>query len=370
MNYGRLDESEKPPFLLTLFCSVLPGKKILNHPIKPHYSTIEEYQQDYQAASKDPQSFWAAQGRSLLKWQKSFTRVLEGDFSSAGPLKWFSDGLLNVAENCIDRHVEAGRGEDVAIIWEGDEPGVNRKITFNQLLQEVSLTANLLVTHFPYLKPADTVTIYMPMIPETVFVMLACARLGLIHNVVFAGFSAEALRDRIVDAKSKLVITAEFGMRGGKKIPLRALVEEALEGVEIVKDVLIYERDNSNESSPKASIAASYVSHYHSKLANETAKASAPVQYFSAEHPLFMLYTSGSTGRPKGLLHTSAGYLLYVAFTARNSFDLHRGDVFGCLADVGWITGHSYIVYGPLALGITTVLFESIPTYPTPSRYW
>lgn len=380
---------------------VLPGKRILNHPVKPHYGSLAEYARDHAASLADPEAFWAAKAREMLTWHEPFgQRVLEGDFHSETPLKWFPDGTLNVAENCVDRHVRAGRGDDVAIIWEGDEPGVTRKITFSELLQAVTHTAALLRTHFPHLKPGDTVTVYMPMIPETVFVMLACARLGLVHNVVFAGFSAEALRDRIVDAQSALVITAEFGMRGGKRIPLRTVVEEALKGPEaaaVVKHLMVYERseggsisgngngngngsssDNSlsslsslssdnNETSP----ASSYSTHFYSQLAASVSNHdSDSVQYFPSEHPLFMLYTSGSTGRPKGLLHTSAGYLLYAAFTARNSFDLHRGDVFGCLADVGWITGHSYIVYGPLALGITTVLFESIPTYPTPSRYW
>lgn len=357
---------------------VRPGRRVINHPVQPHYSSLAQYERDHQAALADPQSFWSSRARELLHWQTPFTVALEGGFSStAEPLRWFSDGTLNVAENCIDRHIRAGHGDDLAIIWEGDEPGTNRRYTFSQLLHEVILTCRLLRTNFPTLKPGDTVTVYMPMIPETVFVMLACARLGLVHNVVFAGFSAEALRDRIVDAQSSLVITAEYGMRGGKRIPLRSLVQEALsrEATEgIVKDVLVYERDSAEAHDSEGSLH--YRTHFYSQLARKLSSSSDSdsnadsLDHFPAEHPLFMLYTSGSTGRPKGLLHTSAGYLLYAAFTARNSFDLHRGDVFGCLADVGWITGHSYIVYGPLALGITTVLFESIPTYPTPSRYW
>ena len=264
--------------------------------------------------------------------------------------------------------MQAGHGERVALLWEGDEPGDNRHITFSQLLEEVSRLAALLQS-YQLNNTQDTVTIYMPMVPETVFVMLACARLGLAHNVVFAGFSAESLRDRIIDAKSAIVFTADYGKRGGKSIPLKPVVDEALIGIEsIVKHyIVLYRGEQENlVDEPVKSVA------WQEVLAPfEHIKFIEPV-LVDSEHPLFLLYTSGSTGKPKGLLHTSGGYLTYAAYTTRNSFDLHpeRGDIFGCLADVGWITGHTYIVYGPLALGSTTVLFESIPTYPTPSRYW
>lgn len=304
----------------------------------------------------------------MLTWSTPFKSVLGGDFA-AGSSTWFHDGKLNVAFNCIDRHVEAGNGDRVALLWEGDEPGENRRITFSQLLEEVSRVAALLQS-YQLDNKKDTVTLYMPMIPETVFVMLACARLGLPHNVVFAGFSADSLRDRIVDAKSAVVFAADYGKRGGKKIPLKSVVDEALSGVgSIVKHYIVFYREASAAPAAKSMAMAMAWSDALKPFAQ--VKFIEPVQVDS-EHPLFLLYTSGSTGKPKGLLHTSGGYLTYAAYTTRNSFDLHpeNGDIFGCLADVGWITGHTYIVYGPLALGSTTVLFESIPTYPAPSRYW
>lgn len=321
------------------------------------------------ASLNEPGKFWGEISSKILSWSTPFQTVLGGSFAD-GTSTWFYDGKLNVAFNCIDRHVNAGNGDRVALLWEGDEPGENRKITFSELLEEVSKVAAM-IQSFKLDNKSDTVTIYMPMIPETVFVMLACARLGIPHNVVFAGFSAESLRDRIIDAKSALVFSADFGKRGGKKIPLKSVVDEALNGIEsIVKHFIVFYRDepveNQNEHEPVKSTPWDEAMKEFSNV-----KFIEPVQVES-EHPLFLLYTSGSTGKPKGLLHTSGGYLTYAAYTTKNSFDLHpeKGDIFGCLADVGWITGHTYIVYGPLALGTTTVLFESIPTYPTPSRYW
>lgn len=260
-----------------------------------------------------------------------------------------------------------GRGDRVALIWEADEPGTGHSITFSQLQEEVDKVAAGLQS----LPPSAVVTIYMPMVPETVYVMLACARMGLLHNVVFGGFSAEALRDRILDAQSEIIFTAEYGLRGGRRVELRRIVDEALQMLPegLVKRVITLSRSSNGEESFAEKPDVEYLDYKQFCSDSNSNPLPAP-QAFPAEHPLFMLYTSGSTGKPKGLLHTSAGYLLYAAFTARNSFDLHPGDVFGCLADVGWITGHSYIVYGPLALGITTVLFESLPTYPSPSRYW
>lgn len=302
-----------------------------------------------------------------MNWSSPFETVLAGSFAD-GTSTWFHDGKLNVAFNCIDTHIEAGLGDRVALLWEGDEPGENRRITFSQLLEEVSKVSALLQSYqLDNLK--DTVTIYMPMVPETVFVMLACARLGIPHNVVFAGFSAESLKDRIVDAKSAVVFTADYGKRGGKKIPLKPVVDDAILGLEaIVKHLIVLYRDETVNVVVGDKVAISWAD---ALKPFENVKFIDPVQVDS-EHPLFLLYTSGSTGKPKGLLHTSGGYLTYAAYTTRNSFDLHpeKGDIFGCLADVGWITGHTYIVYGPLALGATTVLFESIPTYPNPSRYW
>ena len=331
---------------------------------------MQEYETLRLESLTEPDQFWGRISREFLSWSTPFKTVLGGEFSE-GTSTWFNDGKLNVAFNCIDRHVEAGHGDRVALLWEGDEPGENQRITFSQLLVQVSKVSALLQS-FQLDNKKDTVTIYMPMIPETVFVMLACARLGLPHNVVFAGFSAESLRDRISDAKSAVVFTADFGKRGGKKIPLKSVVDEALLGIEsIVKHFLVFYREDP------VALVLPEIEPVKSTSWSDALKPFDAVEFIEpvpvdSEHPLFLLYTSGSTGKPKGLLHTSGGYLTYAAYTTRNSFDLHpeKGDIFGCLADVGWITGHTYIVYGPLALGSTTVLFESIPTYPTPSRYW
>lgn len=345
---------------------IQPGRRTLESG-EAHIKSVEEYESLRKESLNDPDTFWGRISRELLTWSTPFKTVLAGSFAD-GTSTWFHDGKLNVAYNCIDRHVEAGHGDRVALLWEGDEPGDNRRITFSQLLEEVSRVAALLQS-YKLDNTKDTVTIYMPMISETVFVMLACARLGIPHNVVFAGFSAESLRDRIIDAKSAIVFTSDFGKRGGKVIPLKPVVDEALNGIEnIVKHYIVLYRGEQTVQAAEPIKSESWI---------EAMKPFEEVKFLkavpvSSEHPLFLLYTSGSTGKPKGLLHTTGGYLTYAAYTTRNSFDLHpeRGDIFGCLADVGWITGHTYIVYGPLALGSTTVIFESIPTYPTPSRYW
>ena len=345
-----------------------PGKRTLAGQ-DFHIKSVEEYEKLRAASLNEPETFWGKISTELLNWSTPFETVLDGSFVD-GTSTWFHDGKLNVAFNCIDRHVQAGNGNRVALLWEGDEPGENRKITFSQLLEEVSKVAALLKS-YELDNKKDTVTIYMPMIPETVFVMLACARLGIPHNVVFAGFSAESLKDRIVDAKSAVVFTADYGKRGGKKIPLKPVVDEALVGIEsIVKHLIVLYRSDA-DAIEKSIETVKSVAWTEALKEFSDVKFVEPVEVES-EHPLFLLYTSGSTGKPKGLLHTSGGYLTYAAYTTKNSFDLHpeKGDIFGCLADVGWITGHTYIVYGPLALGSTTVLFESVPTYPTPSRYW
>jgi acetyl-CoA synthetase len=394
---------------LWLFCRnvlIPPGKRRVAGEESQYIKSEEEYRKLQEKSLNEPESFWGQVSRDLLTWSKPFEKVLAGSFAE-GSNTWFEDGKLNVAFNCIDRHIHAGHGDRVALLWEGDEPADNRRITFSELLVEVCKLAALLQS-YNLDNTKDTVTLYMPMVPETVFVMLACARLGLPHNVVFAGFSAESLRDRISDAKSSVVFTADYGKRGGKKIPLKSVVDEALsgltEGNSSVKHYIVLYRQEQVESSASVndkkdntattndnvnitndnvsintststststSTTATATSWNEALLEFKNVKFVEPIQV-NSEHPLFMLYTSGSTGKPKGLLHTSGGYLTYAAYTTRNSFDLHpeAGDVFGCLADVGWITGHTYIVYGPLALGATTVLFESIPTYPTPSRYW
>lgn len=361
-----------------------PGKRVhdsLPEGIKPHISTVEEYERVSKEALDRPEVFWSRTARELLHWQRDFTETLSGTLEE-GNIEWFRDGLLNVAENCVHRHAR-DHPDRVALVWEGDEVGTQRKITYSQLKLEVDKIAAYLhslpeLSQPQPLTKVPVVSIYMPMVPETAFVMLACAQLGLMHNVVFAGFSAEALHDRLVDAQSPILFTADFAHRGGKRIHLLKIAKDAInmkkhiEGdAQIsVKRVVVLER---NETIADA-IPSDELERYYSwkQVVQEKTYEAPPVASVPAEHPLFLLYTSGSTGKPKGLLHTSGGYLAYAAFTSRLSFDLHpeAGDVFGCLADVGWITGHTYIVYGPLALGATTVMFESLPTFPDPSRYW
>ncbi|HWU47536.1 MAG TPA: acetate--CoA ligase [Humibacter sp.] len=314
----------------------------------------------YEQAAADREGFWADQARALLHWHKPFTRVL--DWSNAPFAKWFDDGELNVAYNCLDRHVLAGNGERVAIHWEG-EPGDSRTITYAELTAEVKRAANLLTSLG--IREGDRVAIYLPMIPEAVIAMLAVARIGAVHSVVFGGFSAESLYSRIDDADAKLVITADGGWRKGKVSALKPAVDAALRlGETDVKHVLVIKRgDNDVEWTPGRDLW------WHEELAQvDTEHVAKP---FPAEHPLYILYTSGTTGKPKGILHASGGYLTQTAFTHKNVFDLHpETDVYWCSADIGWVTGHSYVVYGPLANGATQVMYEGTPETPHPGRWW
>lgn len=367
-------------FILLLYCLLMSDhlereqidQRIHEHTLYPpperltsrqaHLGSRSEYDALQEASHLDRSAYWLKLAKERLSWHKQPTIGFSGDFAT-GKVEWFKDGQLNVAENCIDRHA-AAYPEKVAILWEGDEPADNRRITFRELLKMTSQLAHFMRSRG--IQKGDRVTIYMPMVPETAAVMLACARIGAVHNVVFAGFSAESLADRINDSHSRLIVTADEGVRGGKRIPLKKTVDAAIDLCTDVNvsTVLVYQRTFTDNVVMKDGRDF----HWNSHIKDQPEFIDAVS--VEAEHPLFMLYTSGSTGKPKGLVHTTAGYLLYTSITQQYSFDYHDGDVFGCLADVGWITGHSYIVYGPLCNGATTVMFESIPTYPNASRYW
>jgi acetyl-CoA synthetase len=318
------------------------------------------YKAKYEASIRDPEAFWGEEGKRI-HWFKPYTRVKNTSF---GPgkvsIRWFEDGTTNVAYNCIDRHLST-RGDQVAIIWEGDDPSESKTITYRELHAEVCRMANIMRNRG--VSKGDRVTIYLPMIPEAAYAMLACARLGAIHSVVFGGFSPDSLASRIEDAKSVFVITADEGLRGGRKVPLKANVDAAIERAGGVDHVLVVRRTGS----PVDMVPGRDV-YYHEAVAQVTDDC--PCEEMNAEDPLFILYTSGSTGTPKGVLHTTGGYLVYTAMTHQYVFDYHDGDVYWCTADVGWVTGHSYILYGPLANGATTLMFEGVPTYPSISRFW
>jgi acetyl-CoA synthetase len=317
------------------------------------------YQAMYKRSVDDPDGFWAEHARRI-DWIKPFSKVKNTTFDPPVSIKWFEDGALNISANCIDRHL-AGRGDQVAILWEGDDPAEHKAITYRQLHREVSVFANVLLKLG--VKKGDRVTIYLPMIPETAYAMLACARIGAIHSVVFGGFSADSLAGRIDDCRSKLVITADEGVRGGKKIPLKHNTDMALAKSLGDEQVLVVRRTGGSIAMHEGRDFW-----YHDLAA--TVSADCPPVAMSAEDPLFILYTSGSTGKPKGVLHTTGGYLVYVSLTHQYVFDYHDGDIYWCTADVGWVTGHSYIVYGPLANGATTLMFEGVPNYPDASRFW
>ena len=319
------------------------------------------YRAMYEASIRDPEAFWGKEAKRI-DWIKHFTKVKDTSFTYPDvSIKWFEDGTLNICANCVDRHLKK-RGDQVAIIWEPDDPNADaRHITYRELYREVNVFANVL--RLMGVKRGDRVTIYLPMIPEAAFAMLACARIGAIHSVVFGGFSPDSLAGRIADCKSKLVITADEGLRGGKKIKLKHNTDEALTKSLGDEKVIVIRRTGGS-----CAIHAGRDFWYH-ELAAKVA-ADCPPEEMSAEDPLFILYTSGSTGMPKGVVHTSGGYLVFAAMTHQYVFDYHDGDIYWCTADVGWVTGHSYIVYGPLANGATTLMFEGVPNYPDPSRFW
>jgi acetyl-CoA synthetase len=319
-----------------------------------------KYHEMYAESLRDPNAFWGEHGQRI-DWMRPYTKVKDTLYSKENvSIKWYEDGTLNACVNCVDRHLDA-RGDDIAIIWEGDEPDQDAKITYRQLYEEVCRFANVLKQQG--VGRGDRVTIYMPMIPEAAYAMLACARIGAVHSVVFGGFSPEALAGRIQDCDSSCVITADEGIRGGKKIPLKANTDAALEQCPGVSSVVVVARTNGD-----VNMVADRDIWYHE--AKDTVDAECPAEEMGAEDPLFILYTSGSTGKPKGVLHTTGGYMVYAAMTHEYVFDYKRGEVFWCTADVGWVTGHTYIVYGPLANGATTMMFEGVPNYPDNSRFW
>ena len=332
--------------------------------VKPHIAATthmddETYQAMYAESISSPETFWAKQAEKYVTWFKGWERVSHADFGS-GDIRWFEGGKLNASYNCLDRHLES-KGDDTAIIWEGDEPGDERLISYRELHSQVSRFGNLLKSRG--VNKGDRVAIYMPMIPEAAVAMLGCARIGAIHSVVFGGFSPDSLRDRILDSDCRVIVTADEGPRGGRNVPLKANVETALEGCPNVHTTIVVRR-TGNSVPGNGSRDVWY------QEAMDAMDGECSAEEMDAEDPLFILYTSGSTGKPKGVMHTTGGYQLYVAMTHHLVFDYQDNEVFWCTADVGWITGHSYIVYGPLANGATTLMFEGVPTYPDSSRFW
>ncbi len=333
-------------------------------PVKPEIAATahvnaEAYARMYEQSVKDPEAFWGEQGKRL-DWIKPYSKVKDVNFNDDVHIRWFYDGTLNVSANCIDRHL-ATRGDQTAILFEGDDPGVSKAVTYKELHEKVSRLANVLKKNG--VKKGDRVTIYLPMIPEAAYAMLACTRIGAVHSIVFGGFSPDSLKDRIVDCDSHFVITSDEGLRGGRKVPLKANADKAVAGAPMVKHVLVVKHTGGNVAWTEGRDLW-----YHEEM--ESVSADCPPEEMSAEDPLFILYTSGSTGKPKGVLHTTGGYLVYASMTHQYVFDYKDGEVYWCTADVGWVTGHSYIVYGPLANGATTLMFEGIPTYPDSSRFW
>ena len=336
------------------------------YPVTPEWASRAwlddaKYKALYERSVKDPEGFWAENGRRI-DWIKPYSKVKNTSFGADNvSIKWFEDGTLNVAANCLDRHL-ATRGDQIAIIWEGDDPTQDETITYKQLHERVCKFANVLKAHG--VTKGDRVTIYLPMIPEAAYAMLACARLGAIHSVVFAGFSPDSLAGRIEDAGSTFIITADEGLRGGKTVPLKKNTDEALKKCAKGSEKVLVVRRTGNPV-PWTGGRDLWA---HEEL--EKVSADCPPVEVNAEDPLFILYTSGSTGKPKGVVHTSGGYLTFASMTHQYVFDYHPGDIYWCTADVGWVTGHSYILYGPLANGATTLMFEGVPNYPTASRFW
>ncbi|MGL4291634.1 MAG: AMP-binding protein, partial [Phreatobacter sp.] len=325
------------------------------------YVDDAKYKAMYEASMKAPEAFWGEHGKRI-EWFKPYTKVKNTSFAPDDvSIKWFEDGTTNVSYNCVDRHL-ATRGDQVAIIWEGDDPKDDARITYRELHRHVMKWANVLKSQG--VKKGDRVTLYLPMVPEAAYAMLACTRIGAVHSIVFGGFSPDSLAGRIEDAATSVVVTADEGLRGGRKVPLKVNVDAACDKAPgVVRSVIVVKRTGGAVAMTEGR------DHYFDDLAAKVPDECL-AEEMNAEDPLFILYTSGSTGKPKGVLHTTGGYLVYAAMTHQYVFDYKDGDIYWCTADVGWVTGHSYIVYGPLANGATTLMFEGIPTYPSISRFW
>ena len=334
--------------------------KVTNEISKNTHIDAKKYQEMYDRSINESDTFWGEQAEKFLTWFSKWDKIQEWNYDKNVNISWFTNAKLNVSYNCIDRHLDE-KGDQVAIIWEGDEPDHQKYITYRELHEEVCKFANVLKSRG--IKKGDCISIYMPMVAEAAIAMLACTRIGAIHSVVFGGFSPEALKDRILDSDCKLIVTADEGIRGGRAVPLKDNVDKALTKCPNVHTVVVIERTNKE-------IFWSKGRDIFYKEAMSTVSSDCPAVKMDAEDPLFILYTSGSTGKPKGVLHTTAGYLLFTAMTHKYVFDYHDKDIYWCTADVGWITGHSYIVYGPLCNGATTLMFEGVPTYPDASRFW
>ena len=326
---------------------------------KNAYIDKSTYEAMYQRSIEEPDQFWAEQAEAFLTWERPWNQVCRYDFRR-GEAHWFAGGRLNVTVNCIDRHLET-RGDQTAIIWEGDEPTVDKKITYRELYEQVCKLANALRSRG--VEKGDRVCIYMPMVPEAAYAMLACARIGAVHSVVFGGFSPDALKDRILNSDCQVLITADEGLRGGRIVPLKNNADQAMAQCPNVHTCLVVRRTGNDVAWQEGRDV------WYDDITSRMDLDCQP-ESMDAEDPLFILYTSGSTGKPKGILHSTGGYLLQAAMTHKYVFDYHDGDVYWCTADVGWVTGHTYIVYGPLCNGAITLMFEGIPTYPDASRFW